>query len=262
MSDDILTVVPALATGVLGALVGWLARTHLWRRRLRRRQRFFGLPAGAECLLVVNQDSGRGSGSVARQDAFALLELSALIRECGAEPDIQAHDAVRQGFGVRTEFCVGGPVANRRVEAHLRSLLPGVAIDTGTAGRAGDGTITVGGETYRAQKGEREYALLARLTAPDGHRPVFLACGQRSVTNQAAVRYLARHHQRLIRRFGADGSFCLLLRAVNSEAYGPDLTELVADVTAAATKAPPAATGAAPAKETKAAKEPKATAGE
>jgi hypothetical protein len=74
--------------------------------------------------------------------------------------------------------------------------------------------------------------LLARLTAGDrpDTRPVFLFCGQRAITNQAAARYLARHHERLARRHGS-GSFVLLLRVVNSEAYGPDVVELVADVT-------------------------------
>jgi hypothetical protein len=79
--------------------------------------------------------------------------------------------------------------------------------------------------------------LLARLTAGqnDDPRPVFLFCGQRSVANQAAARYLARHHSRLARKYGTRGNFCVLLRVVNSQAYGPDVVELVADVTRAAT---------------------------
>jgi hypothetical protein len=238
MSEDLFNVVLGLVTSAVGALIGWVVRTYVWRRQLRRRQRFFGLPSGSECLLVVNQVPGTSSHTVARQDAFALLELSALIKDCGAQAEIQAHDVARQGFGIRTEFCVGGPVSNRRTEAHLRSMLPGVKIDLGEGKPRGDGTISVGGESYRLEKGEREYAVLARLTGPDGGRPVFIACGQRSVTNQAAVRYLARHHKRLTRQFGPDGTFCLVLRVVNSEAYGPDLTELVADVTRAATTAP------------------------
>ena len=77
--------------------------------------------------------------------------------------------------------------------------------------------------------------LLARLTAgqPDQSRPVFLFCGQTAITNQAATRYLARNHERLARKYG-DNSFVLLLKVVNSHAYGPDVAELVADVTRAA----------------------------
>ena len=70
-------------------------------------------------------------------------------------------------------------------------------------------------------------------------RPVFLLCGQRSITSQAAARYLARHHDQLTRKYGANGNFCVLLRVVNSQAYGANVVELVADVTRAATTAPP-----------------------
>lgn len=62
---------------------------------------------------------------------------------------------------------------------------------------------------------------------------MFLFSGQRAITNQAATRYLARHHTRLARKYG-NGTFVLLLKVVNSQAYGPDVVELVADVTRAA----------------------------
>lgn len=242
MTDDLREIVlGVLAAGVTAAL-GWFARTYLWRRRQRRVQTFFGLPAHAQCLLVVNRDPGTHERAVARLDVFALLELSGLIKDCGAQADVVAHDEVRQGFGERTEFCIGGPASNLRTAAHLRSLLPGVTVETEPGP---DQTMfTIGGERYRMQYGVAEYVLLARLTAGPGRdatgdRPVFLCCGQRSVTNQAAARYLARNHRRLARRHGSGGGFCLLLRVVDSAAYGPDVVELVADVTRAARTSPP-----------------------
>jgi hypothetical protein len=120
-------------------------------------------------------------------------------------------------------------------------MLPGVEVDTDPAPGPNQGAITVGGETYRLEKGAVEYVLLARLSAgkdSGNDRPVFLASGQRGIANQAATRYLARHHVRLARKYGLDGTFCLLLRVVNSQAYGSDVVELVADVTKAATTAP------------------------
>lgn len=83
------------------------------------------------------------------------------------------------------------------------------------------------------------YVVLARLTTGSGARPVFLFCGQQSITNQAASRYLARNHEKLARKHG-DKSFCLLLKVINSQAYGPDVVELVADVTRAAQTPAPA----------------------
>lgn len=237
MSDDARNLVLGLAVLAIGAALGWFVRTYVWRRRLVRKQKFFGLPKESECLLVVPRDPGARGWSLARHDAFALLELAAVIKECGAHAEVLAHDTAWQGFGARTEFCIGGPVANLRLAAHLRSMLPGIEINTDAAPGPDQGAITVGGQTYRMEKGSVEYVLLARLAAAresGNDRPVFLSSGQRGIANQAATRYLARHHARLARKYGADGTFCLLLRVANSQAYGSDVVELVSDVTKAA----------------------------
>ncbi|WP_190193063.1 hypothetical protein [Streptomyces minutiscleroticus] len=242
MNDDVRNIVLGVAATGISAALGWLARTYLWRRRLRRKQAFFGLPDHSESLLVVNRDAGSSELAVHRYDVFALLELSALIKDCGAHAEVITQDAARQGFGERTEFCLGGPGSNRRMAAHLRAMLPGVRVNTDREPGPDRLAFRIGTEHYRMESGLAEYVLLARLTAgrERGTRPVFLFCGQRAITNQAATRYLARHHERLARKYGGD-SFVLLLKVVNSQAYGPDVVELVADVTRAARTAPPAA---------------------
>jgi hypothetical protein len=232
MTDDVrdivLGVVLALACGGLG----WCARTALWRRSLRRKQAFFGLPEHSECLAVVGREPG-GDSAVHRHDVFALLELSAVTKECGAHARLVAHDAAQQGFGERTEFCLGGPAGNRRTAAHLSSMLPGVRIAPDPAVDADRGAFRIGTEHYRVQPGVTEHVLLARLTGGQEAHPVFVFCGQRPITHQAAARYLVRHHARLYREHG-NRSFCLLLKVVNSQAYGPDVAQFVADVTKAA----------------------------
>ncbi|MFJ8629646.1 hypothetical protein [Streptomyces sp. NPDC093568] len=241
MNDDVRNIVLGVVAAGLSAMLGWLARTYLWKRRLRRRQAFFGLPDNAESLLVVNRGAGGPELTVMRYDVFALLELAALIKDCNANAQIIPHDAARQGFGERTEFCVGGPASNRRMMAHLASLLPGVRVNVDAEPGPDRGAFQIGSERYRVEVGKEEYALLARLTVDEsqGPRPVFLFCGQTSITNQAATRYLARNHERLSRKHGT-GSFVLLLKVVNSQAYGPDVVELVADVTRSAQTALPA----------------------
>lgn len=86
---------------------------------------------------------------------------------------------------------------------------------------------------FRWDRGREDHVLLARLTTGPGTRPVFLISGQTAISNQAGARYLARHHQELARKYGND-SFCVVLKVVNSQAYGPDVVELAADVTRAA----------------------------
>ncbi len=242
-------VIGVVAAGIAISL-GWYARTYLWRRKLRRKQAFFGLPQNSESLLVVNRDAGGPDLMISRNDVFALLELSALIKDCGGHAQLITHDSAQQGFGERTEFCVGGPSSNRRMAAHMHSLLPGVRVNNDPEPGPDRGAFQIGSERYRMEPGITEYVVLARLTAGQGKeaRPVFLFCGQRAVTNQAATRYLAKHHERLSRKYGGN-SFVLLLKVVNSQAYGPDVVELVADVTRAAQEAAPAPKGAHRAKQ-------------
>ncbi|MGV9347740.1 hypothetical protein ACWDSD_23555 [Streptomyces spiralis] len=232
MNDDVRNIVLGVIAAGISAALGWLTRTYLWKRKLRRKQAFFGLPENSESLLVVNRDAGGTELAVHRYDVFALLELSALIKDCGANAQVVAQDAAQQGFGERTEFCVGGPGSNRRMLAHMSVMLPGVRVNVDPEPGPDRGAFQIGSERYRMEAGVTEYVLLARITAGPS-RPVFLFCGQRAITNQAATRYLARNHERLARKHG-NGSFVLLLKVVNSQAYGPDVVELVADVTRAA----------------------------
>ncbi|WP_369195083.1 hypothetical protein [Streptomyces djakartensis] len=242
MNDDVRNIVLGVIAAGVSAALGWVARTYLYKRRLRRKQGFFGLPDNSESLLVVNRNAGGPEFTVMRYDVFALLELAALIKDCNAHAQILPHDTARQGFGERTEFCVGGPASNRRMAAHLSSLLPGVRVNVDAEPGPDRGSFLVGQEHYRMDSGREEYALLARLTAERSQntRPVFLFCGQSAITNQATTRYLARNHERLSRKYG-DTSFVLLLKVINSQAYGPDVVELVADVTRAARTPQPVA---------------------
>ncbi|MFD6192560.1 hypothetical protein [Streptomyces sp. NPDC060275] len=236
MTDDVRSIVLGVVAAGISATLGWLARTYLWKRKLRRKQAFFGLPDSSESLLVVNRDPAASEPAVHRFDVFALLELSALIKDCGAHAQVVTQDMVGQGFGERTEFCVGGPGSNRRMVAHMAAMLPGVRMNVDPEPGPDRGAFQIGSERYRLEAGVTEYVLLARLTAGDRReaRPAFLFCGQRAITNQAATRYLARHHEKLARKHG-NNSFVLLLKVVNSQAYGPDVVELVGEVTRAAT---------------------------
>ncbi|MFH8224638.1 hypothetical protein ACH4C2_36575 [Streptomyces sp. NPDC018057] len=235
MNDDVRNIVLGVVAAGVSAALGWLARTFLWRRGLRRKQAFFGLPDNSESLLVVNRDPAASEPAVHRFDVFALLELSALIKECGAHLQVVTQDTVHQGVGERTEFCVGGPGSNRRMLAHMAAMLPGVRVNIDPEPGPDRGAFQIGTERYRMDPGVTEHVLLARLVPGERReaRPVFLFCGQRAIDNQAATRYLARHHERLARKYGTR-PFVLLLKVVSSQSYGPDVVELVADVTRAA----------------------------
>jgi hypothetical protein len=44
MTDDVRNIVLGVVAAGISAMLGWLARTYLWKRKLRRKQAFFGLP--------------------------------------------------------------------------------------------------------------------------------------------------------------------------------------------------------------------------
>lgn len=240
MTDSVLNVVLGVVATAISAGFGWLAQTLRRRRRLEKVRRFFGMPPGTECLLVVPRHPASGSPrSVSRDDVYALMELSALVRECGARAELVAHDQVRRGLGNRTEFCLGGPDSNDRTAAHLASRLPGAEFTVeDTGGPHGVMAIVAGGEKFTHVHPTRAFVLLARIRAGSEGRPVFVIAGQTSTSNHAAVRYLTAHHGDLARKYGHDGTFVLVLRVVDPGAYGPDVVELAADVTARALTAP------------------------
>ncbi|MGR3932700.1 hypothetical protein [Streptomyces sp. BRA346] len=235
MTDTVQDLIASGAALIVGLALGWAVHSAAGRRGRTREQRFFGLPDGSECVLVTHRDSTSAHWSIPRHDALALLGLASVVENCGAHAEVAPHDTGLQGFGARTEFCVGDPTAHRRLSAHMTNLLPGVTVTQADESGGERGTFTIGGTEYRPDPGTLEHVLVARLTAGDGGRPVFLAAGQRPVTHRAAVRHLVRNRAKLARKYGAQGSFCLLLKVVNSQAYGPDVVELVADVTKAAT---------------------------
>ena len=242
MNDDVRNIALGVIAAGISAALGWVARTYLWRRKLRRKQAFFGLPENSECLLVVNRDAGSAELSVHRHDVFALLELAALVKDCGADAEVSPRTRPGRGSGSGRSSAWAG---RRRTGGWRRTFRPCCPAYGEHRPRTGPGPLAfqIGGEHYRMESGITEYVLLARLTAGQrrGGRPVFLFCGQRAINNQAATRYLVRHHERLARKHGGK-SFVLLLKVINSQAYGPDVVELVDDVTRAAQAPLPATT--------------------
>jgi len=229
-----------LLASVVAATIGWLAqRLHRYRRMVRK-QAFFGLDRGSECVLTVPRHVDSSSDhSVHRRDVAAMVELATIAKDCRATIELVGSDEVPTGLGRAMEFCVGGPTANDRTAAHLRTMLPGVEYQ-----EASDDDIVapfaVGGTVFRRVRGSVEFVLLARVFGPAGGRPVFVISGQTARTNFAAARYLATNFGELAKRRRSGEPFCLVLRVVESRFYGPDYAEIAADVTADAFTAPDA----------------------
>ncbi|GAB3845438.1 hypothetical protein GCM10029963_23740 [Micromonospora andamanensis] len=230
MGDLLINLLASVIAGTAVWLTGFLLRRH----KLNRARAFFGLTAGASCLLVVSRHaSSPREFSVHRRDVAALVELATIVRECGARADRVGENQPTGEIGRLTEFCVGGPGgASPRSATHVRAILRGVTYEVFDEEQRRL-SFTVGGTEYVFSP-ETSYVLLARFWGPVGGRPVFFLGGLTAGSNLAGARYLATHHPELHSRFGADRPFALVLRIIEPAAYGTDFTELVADVTDAA----------------------------
>ncbi|GLH99464.1 hypothetical protein [Phytohabitans aurantiacus] len=219
-----------LASVVAGTAV-WLAQRVRGHLRLARKRAFFGIDDGTACQLAVSRHASSSHHlSVHRGDVAALVELATIARDCGGRADLVPAEDLPEGIGRLTEFCVGGPGANARTAAHLRSILRGIEV-TPFDPETRSVEFSVGTTTYRRERHRVEYVFLARAWGPAGGRPVFVLGGQTAPTNLAAARYLATRYRDLHRRYGADQRFCLVLRIVEPGVYGSDYVELVDDVT-------------------------------
>jgi len=192
-----------LASVIAGTAV-WLAGFLLRRRKLSRERAFFGLTAGASCLLVVSRHaSSPREHSVHRRDVAALVELATIARECGAHADRVGESQPTGEIGRLTEFCVGGPSgASPRSATHVRTILRGVTYEVFDEEQRRI-SFTVGGTAYVLSP-EASYVLLARFWGPAGGHPVFFVGGLSAGSNLAGARYLAAHHPEIHRTFGAE----------------------------------------------------------
>ncbi|WP_253289776.1 hypothetical protein [Verrucosispora sioxanthis] len=79
MGDLLINLLASVIAGTAVWLTGFLLRRH----KLNRARAFFGLAAGASCLLVVSRHaSSPREFSVHRRDVAALVELATIAREC------------------------------------------------------------------------------------------------------------------------------------------------------------------------------------
>lgn len=232
MQSVLVNVVIGLVTSIISAGSVWLWQRASAAGNARRRKRFFGVAPGDDCLIVMGHHHS-ARGLMPRQDVYAVLELGALVEEVGGTATFEVGSDFRGGSGDRTEFCISGPTANRRSEAHLAQYLPGVT-QRPYSDAPDSVALVVREQEYRWVRGEREHAVVARFTPRGQDSPVFLICGQTPKANRAGVSFLRRNYADLTRSLASVDQFCLIIGISDVHVYGHELVDLVADVTDAA----------------------------
>ena len=57
MNDDVRNIVLGVVAAGISAALGWVARTYQWKRKLRRKQAFFGLPDNSDLEIEMRPSS-------------------------------------------------------------------------------------------------------------------------------------------------------------------------------------------------------------
>lgn len=233
----VVNIAVGLVTSVISGCGVWLWQRGKHARVLRRKAAFFGIAPGGECLIVMNNKYNR-PGSAGHRDVRAMIEVATLASELGCQVSVESSDDFRASNGGRTEFCIGGPWSdsNVRTGGHLAAHLPGVAVCPFGPGPDAS-AILVDGHRFRWDRGNEEYALIAKFTPAESTRPVFLVCGQTSLANHAAVHLLKRAHTELGRAVASVDRFCLVIRVSSIATYGHQRAVLARDVSVAAFQA-------------------------
>ncbi|MFI2203197.1 hypothetical protein ACH47Z_20915 [Streptomyces sp. NPDC020192] len=236
--DEILSVVANVAIGLLTSLLGggfvWLWERAKRTRAVNRRAAFFGVRPGQTCLVVLG-GKYNAPGTAHYRDVRAIVELTLLAGELGCEVSVESGD-FRGSNGDSTEFCVGGPTggSNIRTGGHLAAHLPGVTVHPYDGTRPDSVAIEVGGEKFLFDRGNQEYALVAKFTPEESDRPVFLVSGQSSVANLAAIHFLRREYMQVAEVLSSLERFCVLIKVSGIGTYDFHRAELEREVTEAA----------------------------
>src|SRR6266851_3443857 len=233
LSAVILNIVVGLMTSLISGGSVWAWGRARVTRRQRERASFFGLAPGDTCRIVAPQAFG-APRTVSRHDVFSIVELAKLMRDLRADLDVVGAGEGTYGVGDVTEFCVGGPTANVRMQSHLARFLPSVSIRSFAPDSPKSAAIVAAGQEFLRARDSREYVLVARVRPPGNGRPLFLICGQTGITNRAAVSYLRDNYRSIASAHGPGESWCVVLRVVAPPVYGHKMTELADDVSASA----------------------------
>ncbi|MFE9662937.1 hypothetical protein [Streptomyces sp. NPDC005955] len=227
-------IVIGLVTSFLGGTLVWLWERAKRARAVNRRAAFFGVRPGQSCLIVLGNKHGSPRTATYR-DVEAAMALALLAGELDCKVVLET-GSFRGSNADRTEFCVGGPTggANLRTGGHLAAHLPGVTLHPYDPGRPDSVAIEVDGEKYPFDKGDREFALVAKFQPVESECPVFVVSGQTSTANLAAVHFLRREYEQVAERLTSVERFCLVIKVSGIGTYGFSRAELERDVTAAA----------------------------
>lgn len=224
--------VVGIITSIFTAVVVWVWQKLRNSRVLNRKAAFFGMVPGDKCLAIMNHNPKLSDAAMSHEDIQTLVEVVSLAYEVGVGLEVLPFAQLLEPAGNTTEFCLGGPDSNQRTKVHLTNFIKGVHFHPYEPGSIDNIAIMSGGKTFRYQKNDSEFAVLARVYPYPGSQPVILICGQTARSNRGAIFYLLQNYDGFLRRkYGNRERFCLVVKLQSPLTYGFKSTKLEQDIT-------------------------------
>jgi hypothetical protein len=229
-----MTISPALQDLLIGIVTSVITGTAVWlwqkakySRLMNRKARFFGLKPKDECLVVLG--NYRGQNATNHGDIDSMIEIVKVIHRIGCSIRVAPFDKAVETPGESSEICIAGPDSNERTKILLDTFFDGVRVNPYDCETDRLGIVTKK-RTFSYEKGEKEYAVLAKFFPKPTKKPVILICGQTAFANRGASYYLATNFDKSIARKYGDGEFCLITRVISPWQFGHKSVELFDDI--------------------------------
>lgn len=215
-----------ISSFIFGFITGtWVNLRNKYSKRSKRK--FFKIHKGDLVYITINERSNSPK-TMSHRDILTLMETSKIANDLEGEILLEPIDTAKIAPGNQVEFCIGGIDSNKRSKIFLSKFFRNISMNSFKDSNSL--RISVDGINYDYVKGKRAYAILARIFPTLTSKPIFLLCGQTSLSNRAAAYYLEKNYNLLLKKYRKK-SFCMVLEIEDFEYFGFKSGRLAEDVT-------------------------------
>ena len=218
-------VINIIASIIVGVAV-WFWSKYRNEYSLRKKRNFYNIKRDQKIYLTINQYNQ--TKLMSHRDISTLIDISKIPHDLDGDVMILPIDEVKFSPGEYVEFCIGGVDSNRRSELYLDEFFKNIYMNSYQSQNSL--RIEVGNDKFDYEKDRVVYSILAKFYPnKNTELPVFLICGQTSLSNKGAAYYLMNNYQELYKKH-KNNPFCYILMTKNFKSFGHKNVSLVKDV--------------------------------
>lgn len=227
MPDQISNIIINIFSSILVGIGVWFWVTYKTNYSNWRKRKFFRIKKGQEVYITMNQNP-LNPNTMSHKDIHTLIDISKIAHELEGKILFKQVNEARVAPGDQVEFCIGGTESNERTKIFLSKYLPKITMPSYDSSKSVE--IKVNKLEFSYEKGIRAFAILAKIF-PEGKKyPIFLICGQISISNRATAYYLLKNYSELLKKY-SNRPFCQIVGIEDYKLFGYQSVKLVKDIT-------------------------------